>query len=89
MTPTRIRRGLYDLGLTHAGSDYPGAPACGGRVLARRHDDDHADFRWECYCEACGSCDPNGWPTLRDCVREAPGYWAADVAVPLGPGGEG
>lgn len=64
----KIRRGLYKLeGVTHT-THY--GVSCGGQVFA-----ESLSGGWECYCEKCKACDPNGWPTLADCVREAPGYW--------------
>jgi hypothetical protein len=77
----KVRRGLYELrGIAHTRPSYPGAAACGGRVYAEwfpgeRDDGGPIPPSWECYCEKCLECDPNGWATLAECRREAPGYW--------------
>ena len=89
----KVRRGLYELcGVTHAGRDYPGADICGGQVFAERFrayreedeiipgDGEVIPASWECFCKKCGDCDPNGWDTLKDCVREAPEYWCEGVS---------
>lgn len=84
----KVRRKLYRLdGVVH-GERGNGNP-CGGQVFAEWFpgewdsemvDDKERRYKlpasWECYCEKCLGCDPNGWDTLEDCVREAPAYWA-------------
>lgn len=86
----RIRKGKVRLdGVTHTAPDYPGKVPCGGqiyaervalgrRLLGPRSPDDDREFRWECYCDECQECDPNGWPTLNDCKAEAPGFWMGE-----------
>lgn len=82
-TPVKVRRGLYELrGVTHATAIYrrPNAPVCGGQVFAEwfgptADGDEVLPASWECYCDRCQECDPNGWPTLLDCVLKAPEYW--------------
>lgn len=77
----KVRRGVYRLSGVTCGD-------CGGQVFAEwfppNHDTEIRDGKevpytipasWECYCDECQQCDPNGWPTLRDCRREAPAYW--------------
>lgn len=88
-TPIRVRLvrlspGHYRLdGVTHTHG------GCDGQVYAERFGpswdsevwpDGRAErvrleASWECYCETCGECDVNGWPTLKDCKREAQAYW--------------
>lgn len=75
----KVRRGLYELrGVTHTQPAYPGQPACGGQVYAQRFRGVPDPWGWECFCRECLDCDPNGWPTLRDCLREAPRYWEGE-----------
>ena len=77
----KLHPGFYELrGVTHRRPKYPGSPACGGKILAQRFpgeedDDGRIPPSWECFCEECGECDPNGWPTLRECVENTPDYW--------------
>jgi hypothetical protein len=72
----KVYRGLYELrGVTHTRPRNLGGPVCGGRVFAERFSTAPPEWRWECFCEACKKCDPDGWPTLRDCLREAPAFW--------------
>lgn len=89
----KVRRGLYRLeGVTHTEPRYPGASVCGGQVFAQRHPDESRDdgvevdmvlpSSWECFCEKCLDCDPNGWATLAECVLEAPAFWCATSGVP-------
>jgi hypothetical protein len=85
----RVRCGLYELsGVTHTAPRYPGAPACGGRVFAERFPGEWDEEggkpvrlppSWECFCERCLDCDPGGWDTLAECVREALSFWAGGV----------
>jgi hypothetical protein len=98
VTAVKVRKGLYELrGVTHTEPRRPGEAPCGGQVFAEWFKgpwDSETDYytgkerrfklpdSWECYCEKCQDCDPNGWPTLADCVREAPAFWMADVAAP-------
>jgi len=65
----KIRTGLYMLvGVLHA-------PLCGGQIFAEGGMSTERAFRWECYCKQCQACDPNGWRTLAECVKEAPAFW--------------
>jgi len=79
---------VYKLrGITHTCPRYCGAAVCGGQVFAERFpgeedDDGPIPPSWECYCETCGDCDPNGWATLRECLAEAPEFWLAEVTTP-------
>jgi hypothetical protein len=73
-------------GVTHTHPRFLGAPPCGGQVFAeffagesKVDYDEPSPPSWECYCEKCLDCDPNGWDTLRECVREAPAYWCQSV----------
>jgi hypothetical protein len=84
-TPTvrsvRISAGRHLLvGVTHDG--------CGGEIHACRcdRDEDHKDddgdvipMSWECVCQSCWACDPNGHSSLRECKIEAPGYWGPEA----------
>ena len=80
--PVKIRRGLYRLdGVTHTKPRYRGAEVCGGQVFAHCYDPfveavEIVPGSWECFCETCKDCDPNGWRTLAECVREAPAFWS-------------
>lgn len=80
----KVCRGKYELvGITHTVPSYVGDQVCHGQVFAEwfpdsKVDEDSQDASWECYCERCGWCDPNGWPTLRDCVREASAFWCRE-----------
>lgn len=78
----KVRRGLYRLdGVTCTSARcQPGLPPCGGQVYAEWFEgewdgDDKLPPSWECYCEKCLDCDPNGYDTLRECKKEAPGFW--------------
>lgn len=87
--PVKVRRGLYELrGVTHTAPDHRGGEICGGQVFAEWFKGPwDADFKngketpykiadsWECYCEKCGLCDSDGWPTLKDCVKVSPEFW--------------
>ena len=50
---------------------------CGGRILIRDWKG-HAsrDWRWEAYCESCGSCDPNGYANLKATCQGAAKYFS-------------
>lgn len=48
--------------------------SCGGELRIERCG--QGEWRWETFCDSCQSCDPNGWPTLRDAAQEAPGFFA-------------
>jgi hypothetical protein len=77
----KVRRGLYELrGVICSVPRYRGAAPCGGQVFAewlgpQRDGGETIPASWECFCEKCKDCDPNGWGTLAECVREAPGFW--------------
>ena len=71
----RIRPGLYRIeGVTDQGKT-----SCGGQVYAEKVESHNREFAWECYCERCLDCDPNGWPSLRACVAEAAGFWMPEA----------
>jgi len=83
----KVRRGLYELrGVTHTKPRYRGAPPCGGQVFAQfcpeeMDKDEVLPASWECFCEKCQDCDPDGWNTLKECLVEAPKSWCAAVAA--------
>ncbi len=83
VTAERIRPGLYRLVGIVCGGDRVYGP-CGGELHAERMGDNRRqnngggvdpEFRWETFCAKCKTCDPNGWSTLADCVREAAEYF--------------
>lgn len=82
----KVRKGLYELrGVTDTSWHRAGESVCGGQIFAEWfHGEWDGDEKlppsWECYCERCKECDPNGWATLRECVREAPAYWMRPTA---------
>jgi len=50
--------------------------SCGGRVRIEDHDEiSDPHFRFESFCDACHTCDPNGWPTRAQAAREARSYF--------------
>ena len=88
--PIKVRRGLYKLlGVTHTNPRRRTGDVCGGQVFAERfgpygvaerfgpygEEGEVIPGSWECYCERCQDCDPNGWATLKECVCEAPDFW--------------
>lgn len=60
-----IRRGLYRLLGCRC--------HCGGEIRVERTG--RGAFAWEPFCAACKDCDPNGYATLRETVRETPKFW--------------
>ena len=56
---------------------------CGGDVL---FDDMRTrasrEYRYEAFCSSCGSCDPNGYATIRELKRETPKHWNPDTPNP-------
>ena len=40
---------------------------CGGRVLVQKTG--RGEFRWEAYCDTCGTCDVDGHRTLREALK--------------------
>ena len=32
-------------------------------------------YKWECYCAKCKTCDPNGYPSLVAAFTETPAFW--------------
>ena len=61
----RIQAGLYRIvGLRCS---------CGGELRIENVGSD--DFRWETFCFRCKTCDPNGWPTLAQCLVNAAEYF--------------
>jgi hypothetical protein len=46
---------------------------CGGQIFVDRVS--HGEFKWEAFCCKCWTCDPNGWPTLREAESKAGRYF--------------
>ncbi len=70
LTTERIRPGLHRIvGITCE---------CGGEL--RIEQCGYGEFRWEASCAGCLTCDCNGWPTLAECVENAPEYFVAKMA---------
>jgi hypothetical protein len=70
---TKLRAGLYRLdGVTCK---------CGGELRAERVGSHAHEFAWETFCVKCLTCDPNGWRTLRDCIRLSPGHFSQKHAA--------
>lgn len=84
ITATKINELRWELtGATHATPDYKGGPVCGGQICAEWFDEEEDDDgiipgSWECFCVKCLKCDPNGWPTIEECVAAAPVYWMGE-----------
>lgn len=71
ITTVRIRPGLYRIvGV---------ACRCGGELRVERCGRT-PEFRWETFCVKCKKCDPDGYSTLADCVREATAAFNAQPA---------
>lgn len=73
----RIRKGLFEIvGLTCE---------CGGILQIESHKADgkplsvEQEWKWETFCTKCKSCDPEGWPTLVDCLLNARAYFNASL----------
>jgi hypothetical protein len=72
----RVRKGLYRIvGLLCR---------CGGDLFIDKCGS--GDFRWETFCMKCKDCDWNGWPTLKDAVSEARGFFNPNNTGPADSG---
>lgn len=56
---------------------------CGGLLMVQDHCNEGferktgKEFRYECFCDKCKTCDPNGWRSCRQVIDNSPQFFKA------------
>lgn len=69
--PKKIRAGLYEIAVECKGAEFSSHKPV--KIMIEKIQD--GEWAWEAFCPACMACDPNGYASLREAVKETPGFW--------------